>query len=195
MTEFFLRSTGLVPLYGLLGAVLTLPWSLGIIRRSGQRPAAYINLFMTLLAFIHGTIAFQGVWGQMPHQVAFDWLTLADLKLSLTLYLSPVSLGALELVTGLSLLVQLYALGYMEKDWSLARFYGLMGLFEAALSGLALSDSLFLSYGFLEVLTLSTYLLVGFWYAQPLVVTAARDAFLTKRVGDMLLLMGMVALS
>ncbi|NEO87870.1 MAG: NAD(P)H-quinone oxidoreductase subunit F, partial [Spirulina sp. SIO3F2] len=79
--------------------------------------------------------------------------------------------------------------------WSLARFYGLMGLFEAALSGLALSDSLFLSYGFLEVLILSTYLLVGFWYAQPLVVTAARDAFLTKRVGDMLLLMGMVALS
>lgn len=45
------------------------------------------------------------------------------------------------------------------------------------------------------MLTLSTYLLVGFWYAQPLVVTAARDAFLTKRVGDILLLMGLVALS
>ena len=52
-----------------------------------------------------------------------------------------------------------------------------------------------MSYFLLEMLTLSTYLLVGFWYAQPLVVTAARDAFLTKRVGDVLLLMGMVALS
>jgi NAD(P)H-quinone oxidoreductase subunit 5 len=52
-----------------------------------------------------------------------------------------------------------------------------------------------MSYFLLEMLTLSTYLLVGFWYAQPLVVTAARDAFLTKRVGDVLLLMGVVALS
>lgn len=195
MTEFLLNYTGIIPLYGLLGAILTLPWSLGFIRRSGPRPAAYINLLMTLFAFIHGSIAFQGIWEQTPYQIAFDWLNLADLNLSLTLYLSPVSLGALEMVTGLSLLVQLYALGYMEKDWSLARFYGLMGLFEAALSGLALSDSIFLSYGFLEVLTLSTYLLVGFWYAQPLVVTAARDAFLTKRVGDVLLLMGIVAMS
>jgi len=70
-----------------------------------------------------------------------------------------------------------------------------MGFFEAALCGIALSDSLLLSYGLLELLTLSTYLLVGFWYAQPLVVTAARDAFLTKRVGDIILLMGVVALS
>jgi NAD(P)H-quinone oxidoreductase subunit 5 len=83
----------------------------------------------------------------------------------------------------------------MEKDWALARFFALMGFFEAALSGLAFSDSLFLSYALLELLTLSTYLLVGFWYAQPLVVTAARDAFLTKRVGDILLLMGVVTLS
>ncbi len=60
---------------------------------------------------------------------------------------------------------------------------------------MAISDSLFVSYALLEVLTLSTYLLVGFWYAQPLVVTAARDAFLTKRVGDLLLLMGVVTLS
>jgi formate hydrogenlyase subunit 3/multisubunit Na+/H+ antiporter MnhD subunit len=58
-----------------------------------------------------------------------------------------------------------------------------------------LSSNLFMSYFLLEMLTLSTYLLVGFWYAQPLVVTAARDAFLTKRVGDVLLLMALVALS
>ncbi|MFM7577422.1 MAG: proton-conducting transporter membrane subunit, partial [Microcystaceae cyanobacterium] len=125
----------------------------------------------------------------------FDWLQVADLDLSLSLQISPVTLGALELVTGISLLAQIYALGYMEKDWSLARFYGLLGFFEAALGGIALSDSLFLSYALLEMLTLSTYLLVGFWYAQPLVVTAARDAFLTKRVGDIILLMGLVALS
>jgi len=101
----------------------------------------------------------------------------------------------LQLVTSISLIAQIYALGYMEKDWSLGRFFGMMGFFEAALGGIAISDSLLLSYGLLEMLTLSTYLLVGFWYAQPLVVTAARDAFLTKRVGDIGLLMGLVALS
>ena len=101
----------------------------------------------------------------------------------------------MELVTFLSLLAQIYALGYMEKDWAMARFFGLLGFFEVAISGIAISDSLLLTYALLEMLTLSTYLLVGFWYAQPLVVTAARDAFLTKRVGDVPLLMGVVTLS
>jgi NAD(P)H-quinone oxidoreductase subunit 5 len=103
-----------------------------------------------------------------------------------------ISVGAAILITALSLLAQFFALGYLEKDWALGRFYALMGFFEAAMSGIVLSDSLFLSYALLEMLTLSTYLLVGFWYAQPLVVTAARDAFLTKRVGDLLLLMGVL---
>jgi NAD(P)H-quinone oxidoreductase subunit 5 len=150
---------------------------------------------MTVLSFLHGSLAFTLIWSQGTQQMVFHWLQVADLDLSLAIELSPVSLGAMELVTCISLLAQLYTLGYMEKDWSLARFYGLMGFFEAALSGIAISDSLFLSYALLEMLTLSTYMLVGFWYAQPLVVTAARDAFLTKRVGDILLLMGIVALS
>jgi NAD(P)H-quinone oxidoreductase subunit 5 len=88
-----------------------------------------------------------------------------------------------------------FSLGYLDKEWSLARFYALVGFFEGALAGVVLSSNLFMSYFLLEMLTLSTYLLVGFWYAQPLVVTAARDAFLTKRVGDVLLLMGVVALA
>jgi len=195
MTDFLLHTIWIVPLYGLLGGILSLPWSLRIIRQTGPRPAAYVNLLMTLLAFIHGTVSLNSIWTQPTRQLVFHWLKVADLDLTLAIELSPVSLGGLALVSGISLLAQLYALGYMEKDWSLARFYGLMGFFEAALSGIALSDSLLLSYALLEMLTLSTYLLVGFWYAQPLVVTAARDAFLTKRVGDIILLMGIVALS
>jgi NAD(P)H-quinone oxidoreductase subunit 5 len=195
MTDFLIRTVWFIPLYGLLGSILTLPWSLGIVKKTGPRPAAYFNILMTVVAFIHGSIAFSFFGDEAPRQIIFHWLQVADLDLSLVMEISSISLGAMELVTGISLLAQIYALGYMEKDWSLARFYGLMGFFEAALSGIAISDSLILSYGFLELLTLSTYLLVGFWYAQPLVVTAARDAFLTKRVGDILLLMGIVALS
>lgn len=195
MTDFLLENFWLIPLYSLVGAIITLPWSLGIIRRTGPRPAAYINILMTIVGFVHGSIIFNLIWSRPAQQFVFHWLQVADLDLTLSIEMSPVSFGALELVTGISLLVQLYALGYMEKDWSVARFFALMGFFEAALAGLALSDSLLLSYCLLEALTLSTYLLVGFWYAQPLVVTAARDAFLTKRVGDIALLMAIVALS
>ncbi|MEM1366855.1 MAG: NAD(P)H-quinone oxidoreductase subunit F [Cyanobacteria bacterium P01_H01_bin.15] len=195
MINFFLETSWIIPFYGLLGSVLSLPWSLGLIRRTGPRPAAYLNIFLTLLAFSHGAVLFFLIWEQGPLQLSFHWLQVADLSLDLDMELSPLSLGALQLVTVMSCLAQIYGLGYLEKDWSLARFYGLMGFFEAALSGIALSDSLLLTYGLLEMLTLSTYLIVGFWYAQPLVVTAARDAFLTKRVGDIILLMGLVALS
>jgi NAD(P)H-quinone oxidoreductase subunit 5 len=195
MNQFLLEASWWIPGYGLIGAVLTLPWSIGIIRRTGPRPAAYFNVFMTVLALIHGAIAFKLSLKLDPQPLLLHWFQAAGLDLSFAIDVSPVSLGAMELITGLSLLAQLFALGYLEKDWALARFFALMGFFESAMSGLVLSDSLFLSYALLEMLTLSTYLLVGFWYAQPLVVTAARDAFLTKRVGDVLLLMGVVALS
>lgn len=195
MLELFIQTTWLIPFYGLLGAILTLPWSTGIINRTGPRPAAYINLLITIGAHLHGLIVFTATWNQPPQQLIIHWFKVADLDVSFALELSSVSVGAMELVTGLSLLAQMFALGYMEKDYGLARFFALIGFFEGAMSGLVLSNSLLLSYCWLELLTLSTYLLVGFWYAQPLVITAARDAFLTKRVGDILLLMGVVALS
>ena len=194
MTDFLLHTSWWIPLYGLIGAILTLPWSTGLVRRTGPRPAAYFNLLMTVLAFIHGSVIFRTTWDEPIQQIVIHWVQTTDLDLSFALEISPVSLGAMEVVTSLSLIAQCFALGYMEKDWALARFFALMGFFEAAISALALSDSLLLSYILLELLTLSTYLLVGFWYAQPLVVTAARDAFLTKRVGDVLLLMGVVYL-
>ena len=195
MTQFFVETSWLLPIYGLIGAILAVPWSTGLIRRTGPRPAVYLNILMTLIAFVHGLMAFRGIWIQGPRMLLYPWFDFADVHLTLAFDISVLNLGALELITGLSLLAQVFALGYMEKDWALARFYGLMGFFEAAMSGLVLSGSLFVSYSLLEMLTLSTYLLVGFWFAQPLVVTAARDAFLTKRIGDVLLLMGVVTLA
>jgi len=195
MTEFLTQTSWLVPFYGVVGAVLTLPWVTGMIRRTGPRPAAYLNLLMTVLACVHGWFIFWSAWNQPAKELVYHWLHVADLDLSFALEISPTTTGAIEVITSLCLLAQLYALGYMEKDWALARFFGLMGFFEGAMSGIAISNSLFLTYVLLEMLTLSTYLLVGFWYAQPLVVTAARDAFLTKRVGDIILLMGLVALA
>ncbi|MEM8503073.1 MAG: NAD(P)H-quinone oxidoreductase subunit F [Cyanobacteria bacterium P01_D01_bin.1] len=193
--QFLIQWSWLIPMYGLVGALLALPWATRLIRLSGPRPAMYINVLMTALATLHGSLLLQTIWNIGPQVVSYEWLDVAGLTLSASLDLSAVNLIFLELTAGLSLLAQIYGMGYLEKDWALARFFALMGFFEGAISGVILSSSLFSTYFLLEMLTLSTYLLVGFWYAQPLVIGAARDAFLTKRVGDVLLLMGLVALS
>ena len=194
MVQVFSESIWLVPCYALVGAISALTWSPGIIKKTGSRPAGYINLVVTSLAFLHSILALQEVWQQPVREIRFPWLTAAGLYISFDLKISAITVGALVLITGLNIIAQFYAIGYMEMDWGWGRFYALMGFFEAGLCGLALCNSLFFSYVFLELLTLATYLIVGFWFAQPLVVTGARDAFWTKRVGDLLLLVGIIAL-
>ena len=194
MVHLLTQTIWLVPCYALIGAILTIPWSPGIIRRTGPRPAGYVNLFMTLLAFLHSVFALTATWNQPSQQLSISWLTVANLNISFPVEISAVTIAAMVLVTGMNLLAQIYAVGYMEMDWGWARFYAFLALFEGGMCALALCDSLFFSYVILEILTLGTYLLVGLWFSQPLVVTGARDAFLTKRVGDLLLLMGVIAL-
>jgi NAD(P)H-quinone oxidoreductase subunit 5 len=194
MGQFFVQSIWLIPCYAFIGGFSALPWSPTIISRTGPRPAGYVNLLMTCTAFAHSLIALVLTWNVPPQYESFTWLSTAGLHLSLDLEISRVSIAAMVLITGLNLLAQIYAIGYMEMDWGWARFYSLLGLFEAGMCALALCNSLFFSYLILEILTLGTYLLVGLWFAQPLVVTGARDAFLTKRVGDLILLMGVLVL-
>ncbi|GAB1539453.1 hypothetical protein NUACC21_21190 [Scytonema sp. NUACC21] len=188
MAQFLLETVWLVPCYALIGGLLALPWSPGIVRKTGPRPAGYVNLIMTFLAFVHSALALTATWNQLPQGMSIPWLNTAGLTLSIDIEISSISVGAMAVVAGLNLLAQIYAIGYMEMDWGWARFYSLLGLFEAGLCALALCNSLFFSYVILEILTLGTYLLVGLWFSQPLVVTGARDAFLTKRVGDLFLL-------
>ena len=194
MFESFSQTIWLVPLYAFAGALLALPWSPGIIRQTGPRPAGYLNLIMTCWAFLHSLFALLAVWGRPPQSIAFNWLNAADLSISLDVQISAVNIGALLLITGLNLAAQVYAIAYLEMDWGWARFYSLVALFEGGMCALVICNSLFFSYCVLEVLTLGTYLLIGFWFNQSLVVTGARDAFLTKRIGDLILLMGVVAL-
>jgi len=78
MTEFLVRYVWLVPFYSLLGALFTLPWALGFVRRTGPRPAAYINILMTLLSFIHGSVAFSYVLNHDSFNLNFPWFTIAD---------------------------------------------------------------------------------------------------------------------
>lgn len=194
MAHFLLESVWLVPCYALIGGLLAVPWSPGMIRRTGPRPAGYINLVMTFFAFVHAAVVLPATWNQPPYEISIPWLSTGGLNLSIDLEISSLSVGAMVVIAGLNLLAQIFAIGYMEMDWGWARFYSLLGMFEAGLCTLALCNSLFFSYIILEILTLGTYLLVGLWFSQPLVVTGARDAFLTKRVGDLFLLMGVLAI-
>ena len=189
------ETSWLIPVYPLVGALLTIPWSPAFIHRTGPRPAGYLNIATTLMALVHSLLAFHALWGKSSDQFFFvPWLQVADLNLTIPLEVSAITLGAAVLITGLNLLAQIYAVGYLEMDWGWGRFFSLMAFFEAGMCALVLCNSLFFAYILLEILTLGTYLLVGFWYNQSLVVTGARDAFLTKRVGDLILLMGVLAI-
>ncbi|MDB9309713.1 NAD(P)H-quinone oxidoreductase subunit F [Aphanizomenon sp. CS-733/32] len=194
MAQYLLDTIWLIPVYALIGGLLAIPWSPGIIRKTGPRPAGYVNVVMTFFSFFHAVFAFFAIWNHPAKEVFIPWLSTAGLHLTINLEISAVNLGALIVITGLNLLAQIYAIGYMEMDWGWGRFFSLLGLFEAGLCSLVLCNDLFFSYVILEILTLGTYLLVGLWFSQPLVVTGARDAFLTKRVGDLFLLMGVLGL-
>lgn len=189
----FSQTIWLVPMYAVLGALLTIPWSPGLIRRTGPRPAGYINLLMSFAAFIHSILSLREVW-DAPAHYSLNWLHAANLDIAFDVEVSATTVGALVVILGLNILTQIYAIGYMEMDWGWARFYALLAVFEAGMAALMLTNSLFFSYVMLEILTLGTYLLIGFWFNQSLVVTGARDGFLTKRVGDLVLLMAVVAL-
>ncbi|HEY9599208.1 MAG TPA: NAD(P)H-quinone oxidoreductase subunit F [Cyanophyceae cyanobacterium] len=194
MAEFFLQTAWLIPCYALIGSILAIPWSPTIIRRTGPRPAGYLNALMTFIAFLHSLLALPATWNQPAQELCIPWLQVVNLDLTIPLEFSSITIGATLVITGINLLAQIYSIGYMEMDWGWARFYSLLALFEAGMCALVLCNSLFFSYIILEILTLGTYLLVGFWFNQSLVVTGARDAFLTKRVGDLFLLMAVIAI-
>lgn len=194
MAQFLLQTVWLIPCYAIAGAIVSVLWSPAMIWRTGPRPAGYVNLCLTLLAFGHSLAIFPMVWQHPAQQLSISWLQVAGLNLTLPIEISAVTVGASLLITGLNFLAQVYAIGYLEMDWGWSRFFALLAMFEAGMCSLAFCNSLFFGYMILEILTLGTYLLVGIWYNQSLVVTGARDAFLTKRVGDLFLLMGVLAI-
>jgi NAD(P)H-quinone oxidoreductase subunit 5 len=194
MLQSLVQTIWLIPCYAFLGALISVLWFPSIIRTTGPRPSGYINTLMSLTALVHSVLAFAAMQGQPPQRLLIPWLKVANLDLTIPIDISSLSLGALVLITLINLMAQVFAIGYMEMDWGWARFFSLLALFEAGMSALVLCDSLFFGYMVLEVLTLATYLLVGLWFNQSLVVTGARDAFLTKRIGDLFLLMAVLAL-
>jgi NAD(P)H-quinone oxidoreductase subunit 5 len=104
MTPILAQTSWLIPLYPLLGALLTIPWSPAFVTRTGPRPAGYINIVMTTLALLHSLLAFLAFWGKSSPQFFFaPWLNVAGLDLTIPLEASAITLGACVLITTLNL--------------------------------------------------------------------------------------------
>ena len=134
MINNWLDSIWLIPCYSLIGAMLSIAWFPAITRKTGPRPAGYVNILMTFCSFIHAIAALTVVWGQPAYSQSFPWLAVNGLNFTIDLQISDVSIGAIVLISGLNLLAQIYAVGYMEMDWGWGRFFALLALFEAGMT-------------------------------------------------------------
>ncbi len=100
----------------------------------------------------------------------------------------------LLLVNFIALLVHVFSVRYMEHERGFNRYFGFLGLFTFAMLGIVLSDNLFLIFVFWELVGLSSYLLIGFWYRKEAAAAASKKAFLVNRIGDVGFLLGMLIL-
>ncbi len=123
-----------------------------------------------------------------------NWIEIGDFKLQLGFLLDNVSLIMLTVVGLVSFLVHVYSLGYMHGDIRYSRYYGYLGLFTFSMYGIVLADNLFMIYIFWELVGLSSYLLIGHWWEKDSAANAGKKAFLTTRIGDIGMFMGLMLL-
>jgi NADH-quinone oxidoreductase subunit L len=127
-----------------------------------------------------------------PVQYAGQWLVSGSITIPVGFLLDPLSLLMLFIVTVICFLVQIYSLGYMAGDRGFSRYYAFMSLFAWAMISLTLSSSLFQLYVFWELVGLSSYLLIGFWYEKFSASEAGKKAFVMTRFGDVAFMIGLL---
>ena len=124
---------------------------------------------------------------------AFEWLSLGpDLKLELGLRLDRLSLLMLLIVTGVGGAIHIYSYGYMRADPGVARYFAGLSLFTFSMLGIVLANNFVMLFIFWELVGLSSYLLIGFWYDRASAADACKKAFLTNRLGDFGFLLGIL---
>lgn len=180
-----------LPLAGFL--VLTLGPSLSRATVSGMTLAT-----STLAAMLSASIAV-ALLQQGFHPVGYSrslwtWIDLDGFTTRIALYIDALSMTMVLIITGVGLLVQLYATEYMSEDDEYQRFFAYMNLFVGAMLVLVLADNLLLLFLGWEGVGLCSYLLIGFWYRDLLNGRAARKAFIVNRIGDAAMLVGLCLL-
>lgn len=181
----------LIPILPLTAAAIT-----ALMKRGQRGPAAVAVIAAQTAATLLALRAFVGTLGGHSHAAVetfnFDWVNIGADTLRLGLLLDPLAAGMALMVAFVSLVIFVYSVGYMKDDPNFTRFFCFLSLFSAAMLGVVLSNSLLLTFICWELVGLASYLLIGFWFQKPAAAAAAKKAFITTRIGDMGLLLGML---
>lgn len=181
----------LIPCLPLAAAAAT-----ALLKQPQKRMAAGLAVGAMVLAFGLSCAALAMVLGLPPGGRTlvsnFNWFQLGDTWVRLGVVLDPLSALMLLMVSLVGLLIFVYSTAYMAADQNFTRFFCFLSLFAAAMLGLVISNSLLLFFICWELMGLTSYLLIGFWYQKPSAVAAAQKAFITTRIGDLAFLLGMV---
>jgi len=149
------------------------------------------SLLLALAAFGHVVAGWShGI--AVRETVNFTWFQFGATNVDLGWVLDPLSAVMLVMVTFVGLLIFIYSTGYMAHDENYTRFFCFLSLFAGAMLGVVIANSLLLLFMCWELVGLTSYLLIGFWYQKPAAAAAAKKAFLTTRVGDVFFLLGIV---
>jgi NADH-quinone oxidoreductase subunit L len=151
---------------------------------AGAASGAFVVSCLALLAALRDPAA---------HQVYnFTWFELGQGTLRLGWLLDPLTALMCVMVTFVGLLIFIFSTGYMKEDANFTRFFCFLSLFAAAMLGLLVANSLLLLFICWELVGLASYLLIGFWFHKPEAAAAAKKAFITTRIGDLGLLLGLL---
>ncbi len=130
----------------------------------------------------------------LPVETSTFWISLPSLTIEFGILLDGLSYLMLLVVTGVGTLIFLYSMTYMHGDESYSRFFASLSLFAFSMLGIVFSNNLIQTFIFWELVGLSSYLLIGFWYQKPEASLAGKKAFLTTRVGDVGMMFGILLL-
>ncbi len=166
----------------------------GIIGTLGMCFAAILS-YTTACQYFFGSEKVNGVYQSIiPFNV--EWLKFTDnLHIDLGILLDPISVMMLVVITTVSLMVHLYSLGYMKGEKGFQRYYALLSLFSFSMLGLVIATNIFQMYIFWELVGVSSYSLIGFYYTKPSAVAASKKAFIVTRFADLGFLIGILILS
>ena len=164
-------------------------------RSVDPRLSGYATILTIGLAFALSVWALASTIGNHD-AIGWDshtWLTIGELEIKIGILMDPLTAIMLVVVTGVSLMVQIYSLGYMQRH-EYSRYYAYMSIFTTSMVGIVLARSILQVYVFWELVGLSSYLLIGFWHQRPAAAAAAKKAFLITRIGDVGLLLAILYL-
>jgi NADH-quinone oxidoreductase subunit L len=151
----------------------------------------FMSLLLSLTAFVQ-VLHFSSSGIEARQVFNFQWFQVGNEWLKLGWVLDPLTAVMLMMVTLVGLLIFIYSVGYMAHDENFTRFFCFLSLFAGAMLGVIIANSLLLLFICWEIVGLTSYLLIGFWYHKPSAAAAAKKAFITTRIGDLAFLLGMI---